>query len=89
VTLAVFANVARVGTTRDDFKRSPILNTVFILSPPQPVPAVSRSFTLSTYSPMASSSSSSPEISAAPTTIMADNSSNYSSLDDALEDLSR
>jgi hypothetical protein len=38
---------------------------------------------------MASSSSSSPEISAAPTTIMADNSSNYASLDDALEDLSR
>jgi len=38
---------------------------------------------------MASSSSSSPEISAAPTTIMADNSSNYTSLDDALDDLSR
>ncbi|KAF9654354.1 DCP2-domain-containing protein [Thelephora ganbajun] len=37
---------------------------------------------------MASSSSSSPEISAAPTTIMADNSSNYTSLDDALDDLS-
>lgn len=37
---------------------------------------------------MESSSSSSPEISAAPTTIMADNSSNYTSLDDALDDLS-
>lgn len=44
---------------------------------------------LSSYSQMASSSSSSPEISAAPTTIMADNSSNYTSLDDALDDLSR
>ena len=40
------ANVARVGTTRRRFERSPILNTVFILSPPpQPVPALSRSFT--------------------------------------------
>lgn len=38
---------------------------------------------------MASCSNSSPEISAAPTTITADNSSNYSSLDDVLEDLSR
>ena len=38
---------------------------------------------------MESSSSSSPEISIAPTTITANNSSNYSSLDDALDDLSR
>ena len=38
---------------------------------------------------MESSSSSSPEISAAPTTIVVDNSSNYTSRDYALDDLSR